>query len=170
MEPNKELKKWWLSIDGDLDPAEQKLFEAALKKDAELAQTFSQAKILDTALRKQEAEQPSMRFSKNVLEQLPQLYRKINIEPLFSRKAITIGSIAVLSFILISISLAFIFQGNASGELDATFWSSYVNSLAGIPDQWLLTIGLVSFCLASIILLDHFLIKQMLKRRHGRLS
>ena len=165
MESNKELKKWWLSIDGDLDPAEQKLFEQAVEKDADLARTFSQAQILDSALSKQEAEQPSMRFSKNVFEQLPQLYKKISIEPLFSKKAVTIGSLSILSFILLSISLAFISGGNSGGGVDSTFWSSYINSLSSIPDQWLLTIALVSFCLFAIIVLDKFLKRQILKKR-----
>lgn len=165
MEPNKDLKKWWLSIDGDLDPIDQQQFEEALEKDADLAETFSQAQLLDKVLEQQEAEQPSMRFSKNIFEQLPQLYRKINIEPLFSKKALTIGVSSVLAFILLSVALAFIFQGSSTSEVDSSFWTSYVQQLSSIPDQWLLSIGLVSFCIFSVILLDRFLKKQILQKK-----
>lgn len=165
MEDEKNLKEWWLSLDGDLDPAEQKRFEQAMEKDVELATTFFEAKTLDKALSKQEAEQPSMRFSKNVFEQLPQLYKKISIEPLFTKKALTIGILSVLSFSILSVVLAFFLGGNASGGVESNFWKTYINQLANIPNQWLLTIGLASFCLAAVILLDQFLKKQILKRK-----
>ncbi|GAB5553266.1 MAG: hypothetical protein Sapg2KO_28570 [Saprospiraceae bacterium] len=165
MEDKKELKQWWLSLDGDLDPAEQKRFEQAMEKDAELATTFFEAKTLDNALSKQEAEQPSMRFSKNVFEQLPQLYRKISIEPLFTKKALTIGILSVLSFFVLSVIPAFLLDGNASGNVESNFWETYINQLSNIPNQWLLTIGLVSFCLTTVILLDQFLKKQILKKK-----
>lgn len=165
MEPNKELKEWWLSLDGDLGPTEQKRFEKALEKDAELAKVFSQAQLLDKVLEKQEAEQPSMRFSKNVFEQLPQLYKKINIEPLFSKRALTIGGLSILCFFMLSVTLAFLLQDSSGSGVDSNFWTSYVQQLSSIPDQWLLTIGLSSFCIFIVILLDQFLKKQILQRK-----
>lgn len=164
MDGKKELKEWWLSLDGDLDPAEQKRFEEAMEKDIVLATNYSQAKTLDHALSKQEAEQPSMRFSKNVFEQLPQLYKKINIEPLFTKRALTIGVFAIGSFSVLSIILAFFLEGT-TGSVESNFWSTYIHQLSNIPKQWLLTIGLVSFCLSAVILLDQFLKKQILKKK-----
>lgn len=164
MDSKETLKEWWLSLDGDLDPAEQKRFEEAMQKDATLATNYSEAKTLDHALSKQEAEQPSMRFSKNVFEQLPQLYKKISIEPLFTKRALNLGVFTIGSFSVLSIVLAFFLEDTTDG-VESNFWNTYIHQLSNIPNQWLLTIGLASFCLSAVIFLDRFLKKQILKKR-----
>ncbi len=77
----------WKYIEGQCSPEEQQEVERLLAEDAAFKLEWAQAHQLHHALQQQAAEQPSMRFAKNIMERLPALYRKLSIQPLLSPRA-----------------------------------------------------------------------------------
>lgn len=82
----------WKYIDGQCTPEEVSRVERLLAEDAGFKREWAQRHKLHQHLRLEELEQPSMRFARNVMDRLPNLYRKLDIRPLISplwRKALT---------------------------------------------------------------------------------
>lgn len=163
MKDQKDIKKWWQYIDGDLDAADQAAFQEELQQNEELANIFQESQSLENHLVEIEAEEPAMRFSMNVLEDLPTLYKKVNIEPFFSRRTILLGSLALLISIIITYLAAFSGKSTTVEGLQPT-WLEYVQSLPQLPSSALVLAALAGFCLVSIYLIDLFIKKRFLNR------
>lgn len=61
----------WRYVSGELDAAGRDRVEAWLASDAELQRQYREISALHTSLRAMEAEEPSLRFAKNVMDHLP---------------------------------------------------------------------------------------------------
>ena len=78
----------WKYIDGQCTPEEVSRVERLLAEDAGFKREWAQRHKLHQHLRLEELEQPSMRFARNVMDRLPNLYRKLDIRPLISSTGI----------------------------------------------------------------------------------
>lgn len=169
MEKDSKQIKWWSSLDGDLSEQEQKAFEKEMAENKALAQQFMEAKELDAELKQMEADEPSMRFSKNLLEQLPQLYRRVNIEPLFQRKALTRGGLFLAIVAMITLSPAFFVETEGLSGTPPV-WEQWLSFLNHLDPQW---ISMIAFLCSGFILYffaDQQLKKQLLKRKMNSLK
>ncbi len=69
----------WQQLDGEpTDPERAQPPRRATEPDTE----WTTRQVLHHSLQKMEAEQPSMRFVMNVMDRLPQLYKKMTVQPL----------------------------------------------------------------------------------------
>ena len=89
--------KFWDLIDGALSEEERQALEQEIQADALLQKEQEQREMLHKGLQKMEAEQPSMRFALNIMDKLPQLYRRITVQPLVSKRTlqILVGTFAI---------------------------------------------------------------------------
>lgn len=164
MEDNKGIKEWWLHLDGELSEEEQSTFLRKLEKDPELSATFAEAQLLEAHLQEVQADEPSMRFQADLLEQLPALYKSIPVEPVFGRKSIFRGSLLLLSSVLISLSAALSGQG-ANGGSGYPQWKVYLDEFLALPSSLLMVAALTSFCMVGVFVIDQLLKKRFLSRR-----
>jgi anti-sigma factor RsiW len=156
---NRELL--WKHIDGSCSPEERQAVERLLAEDEAFKQEWAKAQKLHTALQQQEAEQPSMRFAKNVMERLPALYRKISIQPLLSPLAKR-GFIALLGlFFAAYFYFAYLYlQANPAGAGSSPL-EGIANTLLSLP----MTVMSLLAALSSAFLLLAWLDKQLKKRQ-----
>lgn len=164
MEDNKDIKKWWLQLDDELSPEEAATFLQKLEEDPELANTFAEAQQLENHLQAVEADEPSMRFSANVLDQLPTLYKSISIEPIFSQKSLLRGILLLFSSVLISFMAAISGPGTSTNS-PSWKWENYLDIFMKIPSSALLIAALTGFCLVGVFLMDQYLKKRFLAKR-----
>jgi hypothetical protein len=164
MEDHKDIKKWWLQLDNELSPEESTAFLRKLEEDPELASTFAEAQQLENHLQAVEADEPSMRFSANVLDQLPSLYKSISIEPIFSRKSLLRGVLLLFSSVLVSFLAALSGPTNGTSGTSGQ-WQNYSDLFMNIPSSALLSAALAGFCLVGIFLMDQILKRRFLNKR-----
>jgi hypothetical protein len=157
-ENNKPL--WWARLDGDLSADEQKEFERRLTEEPELAENYFTARRLEEQLKRETPEQPSLRFTKNVMEALPTIYRRIRIEPLLTYRALRRLGLGVLSLILLTLLPAFWTSGTGTPIPGMESILQFTANFSSLPTDWMLVI--ISLCMGfiAIVLLD-----QQLKRR-----
>lgn len=79
----------WNNLDGIATEQERLEWQIQFNKDEGFKAQFKSRQLLHECLRKMETEQPSIRFVKNVMDQLPPLYKK-TIEPLIKPQFIKI--------------------------------------------------------------------------------
>jgi hypothetical protein len=71
MDTRKQMEeRLWDFIDGMSDPEEQALVRRLLTEDSAWRQRYDELLRVDTALQRQELDAPSLRFTKNVMEQI----------------------------------------------------------------------------------------------------
>jgi hypothetical protein len=164
MEDHKDIKKWWLQLDNELSPEESTAFLRKLEEDPELASTFAEAQQLENHLQAVEADEPSMRFSLNVLDQLPTLYKSVSVEPVFSRKSLLRGVLLLFSSVLVSFLAALSGPTNGTSGTSGQ-WQNYSDLFMNIPSSALLSVALAGFCLVGIFLMDQILKRRFLNKR-----
>ncbi|MDX2070743.1 MAG: hypothetical protein SFV55_20105, partial [Haliscomenobacter sp.] len=107
----------WKYLDGECSPQEKEQVQLLMTQDLAFAEELAMAKSLQEALQELEPEQPSMRFSANVSEKLPALYRPIHASADILPKGIVrifgslVGTVAVLC-----LGLFFAGQGLAGNQ------------------------------------------------------
>ena len=157
----------WKYIDGECSAEEQQQVEHMLDRDERLRQSFDLMQRMHEKLSEQSPDQPSMRFTKNLMEQLPQLYTSPSRQPLMS-PAWIYGITAVL--VLAAIVASFFQTSNgaaahppfglnidlAAGTESAQGWLTQHLPSAG----WIFPI----FGLSLLVLLDRYLGKVVTKR------
>lgn len=74
----------WEYLDGQDDPRQKALLEERLRAEGALRRELALRRKLNERLNEMEPEQPSLRFTQNLMERLPQLYRRIQLKPLIS--------------------------------------------------------------------------------------
>jgi len=157
--------KWWDYLDGKLPELEREAFEQKLSQDADLRAAFEEARVLHQALREMEADAPSMRFSKDVLEQLPQQrYRGTSIAPMLSTGQLRSGIGLMLGLALLTLLIALIVPTVPSNSENGF---AYIDRLLGIllalPVEIYWTSLIVSFALVSYAALDWLLRWRLLR-------
>ena len=151
--------KFWDLLDGELSAEEQAALEQQIQADEAALSAQAERQLLHQELHKIEAEQPSMRFAKNIMERLPNLYRRLTIQPLVSPATlrIIIGSFSlfVLGYVMIAILVVrnlpksesavhpiastfySVFSSTSSNTISMLFGLSFGFILLLALDQWL---------------------------------
>ena len=91
----------WRFIDGDCDEAETQAVRKRLAEDPRFKQAFEERQQLDQVFGELELEQPSMRFTTKVMENLPTLYQQLPAQQLLGAGWVK-AFWASLSFVLVS--------------------------------------------------------------------
>ncbi len=162
----KNVELLWKYIDGECTPEEAAQVERLLAEDAGFKREWAQRTRLHQELQQQEVEQPSMRFARNVMDRLPELYRKLDISPLISPlwKKI-IGGVAGV-FLLAYFALVFNVIETAGpaegGQIPEV--QAFVDTLTGLPAQAMSILLALSFGYILLALLD----RQLKKRFEGK--
>lgn len=154
----------WEYLDGYGSPAEREAMEKRIAEDGAFRAAFLERQRLHTVLQKQEAEQPSMRFAKNVMDRLPALYRG-SVEPLVRPFWIKVfagalGAFLILYFVGVLYSVE---HGLISGEGPAADLSHQVSSLFDrLPAQAFYVVLALSVSYLFLVFLDRKLHQRML--------
>ncbi|MCO6478073.1 MAG: zf-HC2 domain-containing protein [Phaeodactylibacter sp.] len=161
----KNFELLWKYIDGECSPEEEAQVERLLAEDLEFKREWARRVKLHRELQQQEVEQPSLRFARNVMDRLPELYRKLDISPLISplwRKII--GGVAG-AFLLAYFALVFNVIETAGpakgGQIPEV--QAFVDALTGLPAQAMSILLALSFGYILLAFLD----RQLKKRFEG---
>ena len=155
-------KKWWQSLDKELNEADQQAFEKEMEADPTQAIAFSQAKEIHDGLQQLEADEPSMRFNKNVLENLPQLYKKISIEPFFAPRVLRRVALLIGSLGLISLLPAFFIDSNSANAYP-NILLDFLQLSGDLPTNWMFMLAVLGFGFIVYAIMDRQLKKRILK-------
>ena len=155
-------KKWWQSLDKELDEAAQQAFEKEMEEDTAQAIAFSQAKEIHEGLQQLEADEPSMRFNKNVLENLPQLYKKISIEPFFAPRVLRRVALLIGLLGFISLLPAFFIDSNSSTAYP-NILLDFLQLSGDLPTKWMFMLAVLGFGFIAYTILDRQLKKRIFK-------
>lgn len=160
----KEEHNKWKMIDQALTPDEQAALEAELQQDPEAMQQLKEAQLLHKHLQQMETEEPSMRFTQNIMDRLPKLYRPIQIRPLFTKRQLRWASGGLIFLVVLSLLPAFTLEGG-----QVLPYQDYIRMLseAGrtIPSNWFLIMIALSLGIVAAILLDRGLKKRFLNKK-----
>ena len=154
----------WKYIDGDCSPEEAAQVERRLAEDPGFKREWAQRARLHQQLQQQEPEQPSLRFARNVMDRLPNLYRRLDVSPLISpfwQKAL--GGVAgamLLAYFALVFNVIETAGPGQGGQIPAI--EAFVDTLAGLPTQ---ALSIVSALSVGYILLTFA--DRKLKERFG---
>lgn len=154
-------KLHWKYIDGEATEQERTWVQRRLTDDASFKAEFQSRQQLNHTLQQMEPEQPSMRFTLNVMESLPVLYKKA-IEPLVSPKWVKafIGSLVAAVVGLF---------GYAAISADAEVVTShipgqnFIERLNSLPISTFTTLIIISISYLFFVMLDRQLKKRFSK-------
>ncbi len=154
----------WKYIDGACSPEENRQVEEWLAEDPSHKAEWAMAVKLHQSLQEQELEQPSMRFARNVMDRLPQLYGKLDIRPLipaFWRKVFVgvMSLIAIAYFGLVATTIDWSQPGSISQSNEL---SRFVETLASLPMQAMSLVFALSLSYILLAAAD-----RRLKKRFG---
>lgn len=152
----------WKYLDGECSPEETGAVEKLLAEDPEFKREWARRHKLHKQLQQQELEQPSLRFARNVMDRLPELYHKLDIRPLISplwQKVL--GGLAG-AFLLAYFALVYNFVETTApdGASQIPAVQAFVDTLAGLPVQALSILLSLSFGYILLVVID-----QRLKKR-----
>ncbi len=156
----------WKYLDGACTPEEKERVEKLKKEDAAFRAALLERQRLDQELEEQPLEQPSLRFAKNVMERLPELYQR-SIEPLVRPLWIkvffgSLGALFLAYFVIVFQSLG---QAAPQSQGPATRWADRFSDLfASLPPQTLSILAAVSLAYLGLVFLDRFLKRKWLKK------
>ena len=158
MEANSGMEeRLWSYIDGIAPAAERAVIDQLLEKDAGWKSKYSELLELNKLLQSDELEAPSMRFSKNVMEEISRLH----IAPA-TRSYINKKIIWAIGIFFITLVVGFLIYG--FGQMD---WSTDGNSTIGdqlgkidiskfFSNTWVNAFMMINVVL-GLFLLDNFL-------------
>lgn len=154
----------WRFIDGDCDEAETKALLQRIEEDPDFKQAVEERRQLDQAFVDLELEQPSMRFTTNVMENLPSLYQQLPTRDLLGPswvKAFWGG----LSFLMLStIGIGF-FSPETYPEPSNNFTRETIDLTKSLFLPYKTAIILLSISITSIFLV---LLDKQLSRRNKK--
>lgn len=166
MKKTKEEKHniWWASLDGDLNAEQKSEFEKKRNQDFELDSHYLEAQKLDQALKKIETEEPSMRFTQKVMEALPFIYRKINIEPLLNSRMFWIIASSIFVLVVLTIIPAFFVSGEYAAEYLNTI-SNLSERFTQLPSKWFVIASALSIGFIGVLTMDRSIKKMILRSK-----
>ncbi len=158
----------WKYLDGECTPQEKEQVQHLLTHDNTFADELELAKSLQETLQAIEPEQPSMRFSANLVEKLPALYRPVHTSADILPKGLVrfFGSL-VGTVALLSLGLFFAGQGvmgNQTGSGKLNILGRYTLDLGVFSNPMVFSTFLVSLAVLSYFLMDFALKKWILKK------
>jgi hypothetical protein len=166
----------WKYLDGECTPQEKEQVQHLLVQDAAFAEELEIAKSLQETLQAMEPEHPSMRFSANVTEKLPALYRPIHTSADILPKGLVrifgsvVGTVAVLSLGLFFAGQGVLGNqtgmGNHTGlpQREINIIGGYTLDLGVFSNPMVFSIFLISLAVLSYFLMDFTLKKWILKK------
>lgn len=156
----------WKYLDGACTSEEKEQVEKLKKSDPAFRTALLERQRLNRELEEQPLEQPSLRFAKNVMDRLPELYQR-SIEPLvrpFWIKVFfgSLGALFLAYFIVVFQSLG---QAAPQAQGPATRWADRFSDLfASLPPQTLSILAALSLAYLGLVFLDRFLKRKWLKK------
>lgn len=158
--------KIWDMLDGQLSAEEQKALQRDLATLPELQQSYEEAKTLDEELKQMEADEPSMRFSKNLFEHLPTLYKKVKIDANISKRARRIGLFVLSSLVVFSFLPAFMGGSSSYESPYKSLWEQFTAWSFNLPNELLNVLFLVGISSTFFLLLDWQLKRRFFNGKH----
>ncbi|MCO6487344.1 MAG: zf-HC2 domain-containing protein [Phaeodactylibacter sp.] len=154
----------WKYIDGDCSPEEAARVERRLAEDPGFKREWAQRVKLHQQLQQQEPEQPSLRFARNVMDRLPNLYRRLDISPLISPfwQKVLGGGVGALLLAYFALVFNVIETAGPGQEEQIPGVQAFVDTLTGLPVQALSIISTLSIGYVLLVFLD-----RKLKERFG---
>lgn len=149
-------EKWWEQLDGDALPEERAAMERALQNDEEAQREYALRRKLHEELQELEPEQPSLRFTQNLMERLPKLYQRVQIGPLIG-KGWQRAYVAVFTLCVLGL---FGFGFNLLGSYSPSFsvyWTSkylFVDLEASFPFRLALVVMSLTTAVLFLMWLD----------------
>jgi hypothetical protein len=160
-EKNMELLLWEY-IDGQLSGEEKAKVEQLLHQDAEWKKTFLEIKEMNALLMSSETEQPSMRFSKNVMDEIAR-YKIAPATKSYVNKKIVYG-IAGFFLVLIAGFLIYLFTQIDFSASSSTPMPVELPEVKVDWKKWINSTSVQLFLMADIVfglmLLDRYLNKR----------
>lgn len=160
----------WKYLDGECTPQEKEQVQLLTTQDLAFAEELAMAKSLQEALQGLEPEQPSMRFSANVSEKLPALYRPIHTSADILPKGIVrifgslVGTVAIMC-------LGLFFAGQSLGshtrmgpQPELNIIGGYTVNLGIFSNPMVFSAFLISLAVLSYFLMDFAFKKWILKK------
>jgi hypothetical protein len=154
-------KLQWKYLDGEATEQERTGVQHRLADDAAFKAELQSRQQLHHTLQQIEPEQPSMRFVMNVMESLPQLYKKA-IEPLVSPKWVKVflGSLGVFIIGL----FGYVATTIGSFSMDSTLGEKVIAQLNALPASLFTALAMISFTYLFFVILDRQLKKRFVKK------
>lgn len=151
-----DREKLWKYVDGTCSAEEKARLDALLAADAGLREDLEQVEAIHKALQAMQPEQPSLRFSKNVMEAIPKFYPAARAEPLVPAnwKKIFWGVVAATSSLAMAVACLPAGQQTSSAEASSidVLLSKTLDTLASLTQQSLATWAVLVFFSAIILL------------------
>ena len=150
-------KRLWEYIDGISTPAEKTVIEELLQKDAEWKTTYKELLEINSLLHSSETEAPSMRFTRNVMEEIS----KLHIAPA-AKKYINNKIIWGIGFFFIAMILGFLIFGFSQMDFSNTQPSEISKGIKGFDisrffsNSWVNALMMVNVVLGLLLLDNYF--------------
>ncbi len=152
----------WRFIDGDCDEVETKALLQRMEEDPDFKQAVEERQQLDGAFGDLELEQPSMRFTTNVMENLPMLYQQLPTQHLLGPSWVKAFWGGLTFLMLGTIGIGF-FTPEAYTEPTSNFSRETIDITKSLFLPYKTAIILLSISITSIFLV--LLDKQLSKGR-----
>ncbi|MBI3139455.1 MAG: hypothetical protein HYZ15_12830 [Sphingobacteriales bacterium] len=158
-------ERLWEYIDGTSAAGEKQLIEDLLRQHAEWREKYRELLELSEALKSSELEEPSLRFSKNVMEEIA----KLHIAPA-TKNYINNKIILGIGIFFISLLLAILVYGFSQMDWASAESNSISDKLGKIDvskffNNSLINVFMMINVLLGLVLVDHYLNN---KRKHFR--
>ncbi len=158
----------WKYIDGHCNVAETAAFEQLLATDPSFKKAFEERQALDQGFQSLTLEEPSMRFTTNVMENLPVLYQKLPARQLLGPVWIKAFWTSI-SFLMVStLGIGFFSPDTAT----TTSSNEITRNLIDIPQMLFLPYksALILLAISSSLILLVMIDKRLDKARKNRQS
>ena len=146
----------WKYAEGGCDAREKAALEKLLAGDPSLRKELETVQLIHGALQTMEPEQPSMRFTKKLMEALPQIYQPADAEPLvpsFWKKIFWVAVAAVLAAVILRPSPG----SGAVLPLVGDFGQGIASLLHKIPGSGMTFFVLIFLSVVTLALADKLL-------------
>ena len=165
----------WKYLDGECTPQEKEQVQHLLTQDLAFAEELELAKSLQETLHNMEPEHPSMRFSANVTEQLPALYRPVHTSADILPKGLVrffgslVGTVAVLCLGLFFAGQGLLGQPYVVARKEINIIGGYTLNLGVFSNPMVFSAFLISLAVLSYFLMD-FVFKKWIFEKIGIMS
>jgi hypothetical protein len=161
----------WKYLDGQATAEEKVRVERLLKEDQSFKAAFLERRQLENKMQEEDLEQPSLRFAKNIMDKLPDLYRR-TVEPLvrpfwirFFFGSLALFLLAYFGMVAYTLPTG---EGPAGGPV-ARITEQVSAFFEGLPTQVLTIVSALCFAYLGLVWLDRQL-KKWIFSRHKRAS
>lgn len=155
-----DSKKLWAFIDGQCEKEEAEAIKTGLGSDPELKAEWASRMKLHQSLQKMEAEQPSLRFVRNIMDKLPKLYQKLSIQPIVKPIWVRLTAVGFLVFLVGYVAIVNYYVAATGLEVHFTFVDRLQQLLEELPFRIFVIFTATITGLALITVLDQFLKKR----------